>query len=54
MVGEVICSVKNDDEQLVPNLGVDVRIRLQARAAGAARASAGSVAAIKAAGTCSW
>jgi HlyD family secretion protein len=31
MVGEVICSVKNDDEQLVPNLGVDVRIRLQAR-----------------------
>jgi HlyD family secretion protein len=32
MVGEVICSVKNDDEQLVPNLGVDVRIRTQARA----------------------
>jgi HlyD family secretion protein len=31
MVGEVICTVKNDDEQLVPNLGVDVRIRLQAR-----------------------
>jgi HlyD family secretion protein len=31
MVGEVICSVKNDDEHLVPNLGVDVRIRLQAR-----------------------
>ncbi len=41
MVGEVICSVKNDDEQLVPNLGVDVRIRLQGTAAGAARASAG-------------
>jgi RND family efflux transporter MFP subunit len=31
-VGEVVCSVKNDDEQLVPNLGVDVRIRLQVRA----------------------
>src|SRR4030095_491598 len=30
MVGEVICSVKNDDEQLVANLGVDVRIRLKA------------------------
>jgi HlyD family secretion protein len=31
MVGEVVCSVKNDDEQLVPNLGVDVRIRLHLR-----------------------
>jgi len=27
MVGEVICSVNNDDRQLIPNLDVDVRIR---------------------------
>ena len=29
MVGEVICSVNNDDRQLIPNLDVDVRIRVQ-------------------------
>ena len=32
LVGEVICSVKNDSEQLIPNLDVDVRIQLQSRA----------------------
>lgn len=28
-VGDVICSVGNDDERLIPNLDVDVRIRVQ-------------------------
>jgi hypothetical protein len=28
-VGEVICSIANDDERLIPNLDVDVRIRLE-------------------------
>jgi RND family efflux transporter MFP subunit len=31
MVGEVICSVNNDDRQLIPNLDVDVRVRIQSR-----------------------
>ena len=31
MVGEVLCSVSNDSQQLIPNLGVDVRIRVQSR-----------------------
>ena len=31
MVGEVICSVNNDNQQLIPNLDVDVRIRVHAR-----------------------
>lgn len=31
MVGEVICSVDNDNQKLIPNLGVDVRIRVRAR-----------------------
>ena len=30
-VGEVICSVDNENRQLIPNLGVDVRIRIQSR-----------------------
>jgi multidrug efflux pump subunit AcrA (membrane-fusion protein) len=29
-VGEVICSIANDDQRLIPNLDVDVRIRVQA------------------------
>jgi RND family efflux transporter MFP subunit len=28
-VGEVICTIANEDERLIPNLDVDVRIRLQ-------------------------
>lgn len=32
MVGEVICSVENENQQLIPNLGVDVRIRAELRA----------------------
>jgi len=31
MVGEVVCSVNNDDHQLIPNLDVDVRIRVLSR-----------------------
>ncbi|PWT84270.1 MAG: hypothetical protein C5B57_05180 [Blastocatellia bacterium] len=29
-VGEIICSIDNEDQQLIPNLDVDVRIRLAA------------------------
>jgi multidrug efflux system membrane fusion protein len=28
-VGEVICTIANQDERLIPNLDVDVRIRLE-------------------------
>jgi len=31
MVGEVVCSVNNEDRQLIPNLDVDVRIRVLSR-----------------------
>jgi multidrug efflux pump subunit AcrA (membrane-fusion protein) len=31
MVGEVVCSVNNDDRQLIANLDVDVRIRVLSR-----------------------
>src|SRR5262249_52481959 len=30
-VGEVICSIDNDNQKLIPNLGVDVRIRVHSR-----------------------
>jgi HlyD family secretion protein len=30
-VGDVVCSIDNDNEHLIPNLDVDVRIRLQSR-----------------------
>lgn len=30
-VGEVVCSVGNDNQKLIPNLGVDVRVRTHAR-----------------------
>jgi HlyD family secretion protein len=30
-VGEVICTIANQDERLIPNLDVDVRIRLESR-----------------------
>ena len=31
MVGEVVCSVNNEDHQLIPNLDVDVRIQVLSR-----------------------
>jgi HlyD family secretion protein len=30
-VGEVLCSIDNDNQKLIPNLGVDVRIRVHSR-----------------------
>src|SRR5215470_7658148 len=30
-VGEVVCSIGNDNQKLIPNLDVDVRIRVQSR-----------------------
>ena len=30
-VGEVLCSVDNDDMKLLPNINVDVRVRQQVR-----------------------